>query len=333
MNENNTENKKENIIESEKKEESVSVPLLIANITLMGFVISFGFMIYQTKQEKAVALSQEKKVNVSAFENLNLEAKSVFVWDVINQKAIFSKDDKTVRPLASLTKIMTAITALSILPKNSIVTVKKEFLSEEGDSGLYVNEKWSLKDLLNFSLLVSSNDGMHGIASVAGAFGLGQNMEQPNYDTGLKAFVIRMNSMALQIGLPTMHFNNETGLDQSVSESGGYGSAYDMAKLMEYAMKKYPNILEATKDQSETIFSFDKKHIAKNTDLVVSKIPNLIGSKTGYTALSGGNLVVAFDAGIGRSIIISVLGSTYDGRFTDMQKLASSTLRYIREND
>lgn len=319
-------------VKSTTEKEKVSIPLLIANITLIGFVVSFGFMIYQTKHEKAVVLAEEKKIDNSAFENLNIAAKSVIVWDVVNQKAIFAKDEKTIRPLASLTKIMTAVTALEIIPKNTIVTVKKEFLAEEGDSGLYVDEKWNLKDLLDFSLLVSSNDGMRSIASVAGAFGLKQDMDNPNYTLGLKSFVAKMNLKAQEIGLNTMHFNNETGLDESEKKSGGYGSAYDMAKLMEFAMEKYPNILEATKNKTETISSLDKKHIAKNTDGAVTKIPNIISSKTGYTDLSGGNLVVVFDAGVSRPIIISILGSTYEGRFDDVLKLASSTLLYLKEN-
>ncbi len=97
-------------------------------------------------------------------------------------------------------------------------------------------------------------------------------------------------------------------------------------------MKTYPNILEATKDGKETISSLDHAHVAINTDNALSKIPNLIGSKTGYTDLAGGNLAVAFDAGLGRPIIMVVLGSTYDGRFIDMATLASSTLAYIQEN-
>jgi D-alanyl-D-alanine carboxypeptidase len=58
---------------------------------------------------------------------------------------------------------------------------------------------------------------------------------------------------------------------------------------------------------------------------------DLVASKTGTTDLAGGNLVVAFDPEIGRPIVISVLGSTEDGRFTDMEKLVSKTLSSHRD--
>ena len=72
-------------------------------------------------------------------------------------------------------------------------------------------------------------------------------------------------------------------------------------------------------------------HVAVNTDLDIGKIPGLLASKTGFTALAGGNLVVAFDASIGRPIIVVVLGSTEDGRFTDVAQLTSSSLAYINQ--
>ena len=70
-------------------------------------------------------------------------------------------------------------------------------------------------------------------------------------------------------------------------------------------------------------------HTATNTNEVVGSIPGLIASKTGFTDLAGGNLVVAFDAGINRPVIISVLGATKDGRFTDMEMLVNASLRAL----
>jgi D-alanyl-D-alanine carboxypeptidase len=52
----------------------------------------------------------------------------------------------------------------------------------------------------------------------------------------------------------------------------------------------------------------------------------LIASKTGYTDLAGGNLAVAFDAGVNRPIVIAVLGSSREERFSDVEKLASAVL-------
>ncbi len=111
--------------------------------------------------------------------------------------------------------------------------------------------------------------------------------------------------------------------------SGGNGSAVDVANLLKYILINHPTLLEATKLDSTTISSFTKRHLAKNTDESIGEIPGLIAGKTGYTALAGGNLVVAFDASIGRPIIVVVLGSTESGRFNDMEQLVGASLEYI----
>ena len=55
----------------------------------------------------------------------------------------------------------------------------------------------------------------------------------------------------------------------------------------------------------------------------------MIGSKTGYTALAGGNLVVVVDIGVDHPVVIAVLGSTYDGRFSDVEDLINATVSEI----
>jgi D-alanyl-D-alanine carboxypeptidase len=112
--------------------------------------------------------------------------------------------------------------------------------------------------------------------------------------------------------------------------SGGYGSAKDMAKLFQYIIENKPTLLEATQYEKLAIASKSKVHTADNTNKIVSSIPALIASKTGLTDLSGGNLVIAFDAGLMRPIIISVLGSSEDGRFSDMQKLVEASLYSLK---
>ena len=66
-------------------------------------------------------------------------------------------------------------------------------------------------------------------------------------------------------------------------------------------------------------------HEAFNTNELVGDIPNLLGSKTGFTDLAGGNLTIAFDAGFDRPIIITVLGSTREGRFDDVATLIAAS--------
>ncbi len=227
-------------------------------------------------------------------------------------------------PLASLTKLMTALTAMELLPENTRITINKEFLQDDGNSGLAVGESWSLKNLLDFSLVVSSNGGARSIASVVGA----TLDKTQDFSLGRTDFIKQMNLEVKKIGLSQSYFLNESGLDQSSTENGGYGSADDVAKLVQYILTNKPNILEPTKYSNLSVTSLSETHIAKNTDVLADTIPGLLASKTGYTDLAGGNLVVAFDASIGHPFIAVVLGSTQSGRFSDMQTLVDATMKY-----
>ena len=253
-------------------------------------------------------------------------AKSAYVFDIKENKVLYKKNEFIQLPLASLTKLMMALTASRLFPVNSKVIIKKEFLSAEGDSGLFADESWRLSDLLDFSLMVSSNDGARSIASVVGAF----DLKTEDYILGRRDFITKMNLLAKELDLKQTYFTNESGLDVG-GVSGGYGSAIDVANLMKYILKNYPDILEATKYQSLEILSLTKIHKAENTNIDINKIPNLIASKTGYTDMAGGNLAVAFDASIGRPVIVVVLGSSVDGRFNDVSALVKASLEYIRD--
>lgn len=284
-----------------------------------------------------------------SYAHVSLAARAAYVLDGNTGKELWSFNGYSQLPLASLTKIMTAVTALSLVPEDTVVTINQSFLKSEGDSGLYGNERWRLKDLLDLTLLESSNDGANAIAAtawqVAGeakprvvnsqiAVALTPlKQESPAYDFDLAQFVTAMNQKALELGLIQTFFINPTGLDESASVSGGYGSARDVAMLFSYALHTYPKLLEVTRDQTREFISLNSiKHKVKNTNVFVGNIPSLLGSKTGYTDLAGGNLVVAFDAGPNHPIIISVLGSTERGRFDDAEKLVWATLEYLSQN-
>jgi D-alanyl-D-alanine carboxypeptidase len=307
--------------------ESPSKTLIAVNATLALCLLVFIIMIYQTSIRKATTAPVFDTRAIALFSHAAVDAQSVYIWDATDDTVIYARDENTPRPLASLTKLMTMDTALSILPPDATVTINPAFLEQEGDNGLYTNETWKLSNLVNFSLVVSSNDGAEAIASVAGAFHLAS---PDDYTVGLADFIDDMNAKAQTLGLTTLHFKNPTGLDPVDGGDGGLGSAKDVARLMYYTLKTYPVILEDTRDTSVDIASEQYVHDAVNTDEAIPTIPGLIASKTGYTARAGGNLVVAMDAGLGRTIIISVLGSTYAGRFTDMSVLASSTLAYVQ---
>jgi D-alanyl-D-alanine carboxypeptidase (penicillin-binding protein 5/6) len=139
-----------------------------------------------------------------------------------------------------------------------------------------------------------------------------------------------MNVRAKEIGLAHTTFKNSTGLDISPSEAGAYGTARDVALLMEYIIVHYPQVTRLTTIDATRVYNEDGAyHDVENTNDVVDDIEGLIASKTGYTELAGGNLVVAFDAGLNRPIVAVVLGSTQKERFTDILTLTESARDYI----
>jgi len=124
-------------------------------------------------------------------------------------------------------------------------------------------------------------------------------------------------------------FLNETGLDLNETVSGAYGSSKDVAILIENILQEYPDILEASSHGQVEVSSNLFTHQINNTNQIVETLPNVVASKTGFTDLAGGNLAVVFDAGINHRIVVSVLGSTKEERFSDVEKLIWTALEKI----
>lgn len=263
------------------------------------------------------------------FDEIQIEARSAFVWDVVNQRELFSKNGDLPLPLASLTKVMTAITAENYLDGESRVVITEEYLKPEGDSGLLVGDSWKARDLRDFMLITSSNDGAFALASVASLMQLTNRTNALDPET---LFTNKMNELASEIGMNNSKFLNSHGLDKDADRGGAYGSARDTAILFEYALKNHAETMEATKYKSLDFRSDARIYTATNTNVYIDEISGIIASKTGFTDLAGGNLVIAFDAGLGRPIIISILGSSREGRFVDTKKLVEASLKYIQED-
>lgn len=272
-----------------------------------------------------VPVAQNGESNdVDYFEDVAVSATSAYVWDVREQRSLYQKAPDRQLPLASITKLMTALVAHELLEGSSHVSIDDSAIKQDGDSGFVDGESFALHNLLDLTLLSSSNDGAFAIASTAGAL--------LDADGGATTFVEAMNIRAGELGLTQTYFKNPTGLDISESESGAYSSVRDVTFLMEHILTEYPEILEATKNESTQVISdTGLTHEVDNTNPTISRIEGIIGSKTGYTDLAGGNLAVAFDAAFNRPIIVVVLGSTRTGRFEDVLSLVNRARKTVTE--
>jgi D-alanyl-D-alanine carboxypeptidase len=309
------------------------VLLTIIMLLLLGGTITpkvLALMQRTTSIPASLSLTEETKVpeknnttnSATLFSDINITAKAAYVWDIQNQKALYKKNEASPLPLASLTKLMTALVAQEVLDENQSVEINELSIRQDGDSGLTTGEVFNRLTLSDLTLISSSNDGAFALATAAGNALLPQG--------GVNSFVTAMNIRAREIGLLETNYNNPTGLDISPTEGGAYGSARDTAFLMEYIVINEPDILTFTRDDEARVYSkTGQYHDAENTNYYVDKIPGLIGSKTGYTDIAGGNLVIAFNAGLNRPVVAVVLGSTQQDRFTDIMKLVEETQKYV----
>ena len=325
MEPNQTTNQNENV----KLHDGLVIILLVA-VLLIGLLIAF--INNKNNHIRIDELKHPIATTINPFDSIRLSAKAAIVWDMKNKKIIYSHNESEALPLASLTKVMTALTAIELIPDYTTVTISKAFLEEEGDIGLLRDEKWKLKDLFSISLVSSSNDGVRAIASVAGSVIGAEKLEPMPTDAVMRArFIHEMNKKATLIGLKKTHFENENGLDKDSTISGAYGSVEDVALLFDYVLRNHNSLLESTRYPRLTLNSLDNiSHNLHNTNTVVNMIPGLLGSKTGFTDLAGGNLAIITDLGLEGPYIISVLGSTEEGRFTDIETLVGATTEYVK---
>lgn len=290
----------------------------VYQLGLLAFVAAVllggGTILLPYFKSPEVAISTPPVPEVTAFDSVQLSAKSAIVYDLITGEILYQKNAEAQLPLASLTKLLTLYAASEALTKDAPVTITAKALQTEGESGFTEGDVFTFEDAARLAMVGSSNDAAEAIAEAATAI-----RHAPN-GTSLLA------SAASSIGLTQTYALNGTGLDENTGISGGYGSAHDMALLAGALLQRVPNIMRATIDPQITVRSLTgSSYTLKNTNPEVTRIPGLMLSKTGYTDLAGGNLAVVFDAGIGHPVAVVVLGSTKEERFADVQRLVRAT--------
>ncbi|MCT2196229.1 D-alanyl-D-alanine carboxypeptidase [Paenibacillus sp. p3-SID1389] len=197
----------------------------------------------------------------------SIHAQAAAVIDVTSGRLLYSLQGDDELPIASLTKIMTAIVAIEHGKLSDTVTVGKNAYGKEGSSlYLHLGEEMSLENMLYGLMLRSGNDAATAIAEHVGG--------------SEEGFVYLMNEKAKLLGLTHTHFQNPHGLDAE----GHYSSANDLAKLTSYALKN-PHFKEIVRTPSKTAPNpndpWDYKWLNKNK--MLRFYDGADGVKTGYT--------------------------------------------------
>lgn len=293
-------------------------------LAALAFVgIATFFLVYAYASERPAESSQVASAveSLSISGDLVIEANSALVVELNTGKILFSKNADAPLPLASLAKVPLALAVSEVLLPDDYIIIPYDTAFTEGGQRLLRGEKWTVRDILHFTLIASSNESAQILADAADAK---LHALYPSSVAG-EAALWRMNDLVKSLGLAQTHFINVNGLDASETQSGGYGTARDMARLFAYAATVKSNIFAGTTKNGLLLTdTLGGTTSAFNTNQILGDIPGLIMGKTGFTDLAGGNLVVVFDAGLSQPVVAVVLGSSKDGRFRDMRTLVSA---------
>lgn len=245
----------------------------------------------------------------STLKKPEVTASSALVYDLTTDKVTFTKNPKEKLPMASLTKITTAIIALENKRNDDKYIVKKEDLVGEDTMGLTEGEILTLEELLYGLILHSANDSAETIAS--------------NYDGGRKNFIKAMNKKAKSLGLINTNYTNPRGLEGDGSQ---YTTAYDLLVVTRFAIMNFPlfNKITSTVDYTLPYSKNHKEIYLENETNLLTSYPGVKGIKTGYTPEAGFCLVTYLDYG-GHKIIGILLGS--NNRRLEMKDLLDYSLR------
>jgi D-alanyl-D-alanine carboxypeptidase (penicillin-binding protein 5/6) len=232
-----------------------------------------------------------------------VKAKSGILVDATTGQVLWAQNEDVALPIASITKVMTALVIIQAGGLNQQVAVPREVTGYVAKyagnaAGLIPGQKFSVDELLHIMLVLSAADAAYALASA--------------YGPGLPAFVAKMNAEAARLGLTHTHFTTPDGLPYP-TETATYSTAAEMVRLGEVAMN-YPEfraivglrIYNLPKSGSHSAVS------VSSDNAFLFTYPGAVGIKTGFTDAAGHTLLFEAVRG-GRVLIGDVLGSPLSG--------------------
>ena len=225
--------------------------------------------------------------------------KALLIGDV-NGNIIKEDNSLAVRPLASVTKIMTSILTLDKIKSGQIsyddkVTVSSKAASVPYGVKLTAGKQYTVRDLLKATIIKSSNNAAYALAEYVGG--------------DVPSFVRSMNEKARSYGLDSLRYCSPNGLPPSYTGSCmDQGNARDLYKLAQITLKDYSDYLNFSKNKVDYIDNGNTKVTSTNT--LLGNVQGVDGLKTGYHDAAGSNIVLTANRGDDRMIAV-ILGSNH----------------------
>lgn len=246
-------------------------------------------------------------INVFALDDPTLYSKNYCLYDLTDDKIIYEKNIQERTNIASLTKIMTTITAIEKINNlDDYVTITSEMLSnikyDASLAGLKIGDKLTYKDLLYASILPSGADATQALAySLSGS---------------INNFVNDMNTLAKKIGMESSNFVNATGLDID----NHYSTVSDLLKMLQYSLKNETfKTIYTTKSYTLSNGLVVDATVKKYNNLMKLDISRIIGSKTGYTNKAGLCISSIFESNNHEFIFISTNAEFIYGNYYNLK--------------
>lgn len=230
-----------------------------------------------------------------------LQSQAALVIDQETQKVLFRKNDRAVLPIASITKLMTALLiSQAHLPMDEEIAISTDDVdTEKGSrSRLVIGSALSRSEMLHLALMSSENRAAHALART--------------YPGGLQKFVGLMNAKAAQLGMKETRYVDPTGLS-----SQNQSTAHDLAILVKSAHES-PLVRQYSTDRQHDV-TVGSSVLQYNTTNALIKDPNWqIGlQKTGYISEAGRCMVVQAMVAGRRVIMVFLDSATAQGRIAD----------------
>ncbi len=237
-----------------------------------------------------------------------LSASGALSYDLTTNTYIYTKNITKRLPMASLTKIMTAVVSLEHPKNDDSYRVRPESIVGNNSMGVSSGEVLSLHELLYGLVLPSGNDAAEVFAD--------------NFPGGRDKFIAAMNQKALALGLSDTHFTNPSGLE---GDGNQYTTAYDLLVITRYALTHFPIFRDvvATVEEALPATPTHKAYYLTNETNLLTSYPGVKGIKDGYTPEAGLCLVTYLTYG-GHNIISIILGS--DDRRGEMKEILDYSL-------
>jgi D-alanyl-D-alanine carboxypeptidase len=225
----------------------------------------------------------------------NVTATGYMVKNLVRGDVVIKHNSETLLPIASLTKLVTAIVAKRYMSSDDKITISKKITATYGSTaGFKVGETYRVKDLLYPLLMVSSNDAAEALAD----------------KYGREKFILNMNDFTQSIGAYRTYFKDPSGLSKD-----NISTAEDLVTIIDWIYKNEPEIIEITKMKSKTV----RSHTWINPTHFLSW-SYYLGGKNGYTPEANRTSVSLFSLGKSHNpYAVVVLGS--NSRDNDVTKL------------